>query len=173
FTLTQPLTASHWYGIRLTTAALDLTGNTLDCAGATATAAPNCYWTFETGSSATVPGLLGMTPHDAATGVPTNAAISLQWTDPLIAAGQTDALTGFSLRQASGVDTGCYIFTGTGQTPLCPVFGGSWTNPALDSSRFKPTVALLANTSYTASESVISANLVANSSSTWTTGPGT
>src|SRR5439155_6916325 len=36
FTPTTPLTANHWYGVQLSTAATDLTGNGLSCVGASA-----------------------------------------------------------------------------------------------------------------------------------------
>ena len=173
FMPTAPLTASHWYGLELTTAATDLSGNALSCAGASAQTGSTCFWTFETGSSAGAPGLAASAPRAGATGVPTNTTVSFVWTAALSGAGQSDASAGFSLQQVSGVGSPCYVYSGSGQVPLCAQHGGAWTNPFADGSLLTPTNPLLANTTYTAAESANdTSNLVVSSSATWTTAAG-
>ncbi|HEV7662352.1 MAG TPA: Ig-like domain-containing protein, partial [Chloroflexota bacterium] len=170
---TMLLTATHWYGLQLTGAAADLSGNLLSCAGASAQSGSTCYWTFQTGSTSGAPGLASSAPANGATAVPTNAAPSFKWTAALNATGQSDAAAGFSLQQVSGAGSPCFVYSGSGQTPLCAVNGGSWSNQSSDTSRFAPSHVLLAMTSYTAVElSNDAANLVVDSTVTWTTGAG-
>src|SRR5258708_3950647 len=156
-----------------TPAATDLTGNALSCAGASAQAGPTCYWTFQTGSTAGAPGLAASAPLAGATGVPTNTSLSFVWTATLSGTGQSDAAAGFSLQQASGAGSPCYVYSGSGQVPLCVQHGGTWSNPFADGSLLILANPLLASTTYTAVESANDAsNLVVSSSATWTTAAG-
>ncbi|HEY3057479.1 MAG TPA: Ig-like domain-containing protein [Chloroflexota bacterium] len=173
YTTAQPLGANRWYALRLSTAVADLTGNLVQCTGASAQNGSLCYWSFQTGSSAGAPGLASIAPRAGSIDVPTSTSINMTWTSALNGAGQSDALSGFSVRQMSGSGSPCYVFSGTGQAPLCAQNGGVWSNPYSDASRFTPASPLLASTAYTVTEVASTANLEVNQTSTWTTGAAT
>ena len=166
---TAPLSATNWYAVRLTTSATDLSGNALNCSGASTTSQSSCFWSFQTGAQSGAAGLASMSPANAASGVPTNAQLSFQWTAPLSATAQSEAQAGFSLEQVSGTGSPCFVYGGGVQTP-CAVQGGTWANPFADSSTFAPSAPLLSGTTYTVAESASDAsNLTVSATATWTT----
>src|SRR5438093_418312 len=97
-------------------------------------------------------------------------AMGATLTAGLSGAGQTAAAAGFSLQQVSGPGAPCYVYSGSGQVPLCAQHGGTWTNPYANGSLLTLSNPLLVDTTYTAVESANDAsNLVVSSSATWTT----
>src|SRR4030095_2382107 len=48
FSAAHTLNPNHWYGLQLNPSVADVTGNVLDCAGASVVGGGRCTWTFQT-----------------------------------------------------------------------------------------------------------------------------
>jgi hypothetical protein len=146
-----PLAANHTFSVLFDTRGItDLAGNLLGCAAL-------CGYSFTTGTTAntTGPGVLGVSPADGLTGVPINAQVVVQFSEPV------DALTvnQVTLSNAAGTVNAISQLSNANQTlTLVPV------------------VPLNTNTKYTVSVTGVqdlSGNpLTASSTTTFTVGAG-
>ncbi len=150
FVPTRSLENGAWYGIRLQAGvggATDVVGNTLSLAGCPRVSGSACLTTFQTQTSGgrNAGGVTASSPPNGATGVATNARISLTFNGPSPKPSAKTALrNGFYLQQTSGASAGCYV---RGGTPACPSSGGSfaWSG---DTMTFAPSAPLQASSSY-------------------------
>ena len=125
FTPTANLAPSTLFTATITTGVKNLAGNAL---------ATNYVWTFTTGTvlDTTAPELASTNPVDTATDVPLNQAVSATFTK--------------AMNQLS-ITTGTFLLTGPGGTAIT----GTVSYDAINFiATFTPKIALLANTTYTA-----------------------
>jgi hypothetical protein len=125
FTPTANLAASTLYTATITTGAQDLAGIGL---------AANYVWTFTTGTTVVVvpPEIVSTVPANLATAVPLNQAVSATFSEAM------NPLT---------ITTGTFLLTGPGTTAVA----GTVSYDAINFiATFTPTLALTANTKYTA-----------------------
>lgn len=161
------------------TPAANLTANTLYTITIAATAQssggsalPTAYaFSFTTSSTTGAPTVLGVSPPAGATGVGTNSALVVSFSEAM---NTTTSQSAFSLEQTSGTGSSCYV---TGGTPLCSSNGGtfSWSDDAMT---FTPYVSLAGSANHTLTESTSATSsagtaLSSQFQSTFTTAAGT